>query len=74
MIHDIVDKLKKVSEKDATSSDTDSNENFDNSENSWDYNLEKLTKSTHSPMMAALGQPSSAPPSCGAPPPTVDPR
>ena len=44
MIQEIVDKLKKVSEKDATSSDTDSNENFDNSENSWDFNLEKLTK------------------------------
>ena len=60
--------------KDATSSETDSNENFNNSENSWDFNFEKLTKSTHSSMMAALGQPSSAPPSCGAPPPTVDPR
>lgn len=74
MIHDTVDKLNKVSEKDATSSETDSNENLHNSENSWDFNLEKLTKSSHSPMMAALGQPSSAPPSCGAPPPTVDPR
>ena len=34
MIHDTVDKLNKVSEKDATSSETDSNENLHNSENS----------------------------------------
>ena len=74
MIHDTFHILNKKADKDAKSSETDSNENPDNSENSCDFNIEKHPKSTSSPMMAALGQPSSAPPSCGAPPPAVDPR
>ena len=74
MIHNTFHKLEEPTEKDAISSEIASNKHRDNSENSCDFNIEKQPKSSSSSMMAALGQPSSAPPSCGAPPPSVDPR
>ena len=74
MIHNTFYKHEEATEKDAISPEITPNKHRDNSENSCDFNIEKQPESSPSSMMAALGQPSSAPPSCGAPPPTVDPR
>ena len=42
--------------------------------NASQQNTKKQSNTLPDPMMAALGQPTTAPPSCGAAPSTVDPR